>query len=131
MIIGSFVDIRNLFYLWQIISITRRDILTKTKHLPSFVHILLQISPVPAFKQLWSGIQRNIHSHPEILDLNPDVHVNKVINEDYVFFCDKTYFEILAGKDCRFVIGEEEYPNMNYAIGLPNNSAYTRIFSTK
>ncbi|KAJ8309978.1 hypothetical protein KUTeg_011843 [Tegillarca granosa] len=97
----------------------------------TYIETYFEISPVPTFRKLWSGIQRNIHSHPEILDLNPEVHVQKVLNEDYVFFCDKTYFEILAGKDCRFVIGEEEYPNMNYAVGLPNNSAYTRLFSTK
>lgn len=62
---------------------------------------------------------------------DPDVHIEKVRTEDYVYIGDKISMSARVSNDCSLVISTEEIPNMNYGVGLPNNSLFTETFSNK
>lgn len=64
-----------------------------------------------------------------VLDPEPDIHIAKVRSEKYIYIGDKISMEARVSNDCSLVISKEEFPNMNYGVGFPNNSLHTELFS--
>lgn len=64
-----------------------------------------------------------------MLSPDPNVHIDKMYRENYVFFGDKVFMDIRKSNQCDLMTAEEEIPNNYYAVGLPNNSLYTKTFS--
>lgn len=78
---------------------------------------------------VWAGIKQFNETDPEVLSSNPNVHIQKMYREKYVYFGDKVYMDIRKSNRCELMTAEEEIPNNYYAVGLPNNSLYTKMFS--
>ncbi|XP_069105057.1 glutamate receptor ionotropic, delta-2-like [Argopecten irradians] len=91
---------------------------------------ILKNTQQDVFQQLWSGLVRFNRTDKDILSYDPEVHISKVLSGNYVFLGDKTYTEITMRNrsECDMVIAKEEFLPLQYAIGLPNNSPYTRLF---
>ncbi|XP_061185491.1 glutamate receptor ionotropic, kainate glr-3-like [Saccostrea echinata] len=86
-------------------------------------------STVETLQAVWAGIKRFNKTDPEVLSPDPNVHIAKMYREKYVYFGDKVYMDIRKSNRCELMTAEEEIPNNYYAVGLPNNSLYTKIFS--
>ncbi|XP_062567755.1 glutamate receptor ionotropic, kainate glr-3-like [Saccostrea cucullata] len=86
-------------------------------------------STVETLQAVWAGIKRFNETDPEVLSPDPNVHIAKMYREKYVYFGDKVYMDIRKSNRCALMTAEEEIPNNYYAVGLPNNSLYTKIFS--
>ncbi|XP_060070631.1 glutamate receptor ionotropic, kainate 1-like [Ylistrum balloti] len=83
------------------------------------------------FQQVWNGIVSYNQSDRNVLSPDPEVHISKVLSGNYVFLADKTYSELrMRGrKECDLVMTKEEFLPFQYAVGLPNNSPYTKLFA--
>lgn len=68
---------------------------------------------------------------PDVLHPDPNVHIDKMYKEKYVYIGDKSFMEVRKANRCELVTATEEIPNMSYGVGLPNNSLYTKLFSDK
>lgn len=78
---------------------------------------------------MWSGIKRFNETDPEVLSPDPNVHISKMYREKYVYIGDKVYMDLRKSNQCDLMTAEDEIPNNYYAVGLPNNSLYTKTFS--
>jgi hypothetical protein len=47
----------------------------------------------------------------------------------YAYIAEKSLLEIIASKNCELHIAKEEFLPLQYGIGLPNESPFTKIFS--
>ncbi|CAC5371236.1 GRIN [Mytilus coruscus] len=84
---------------------------------------------VPYLQAVWNGIIATNQTDPRVLSTNPDVHMQKLRENYYAYIAEKSYFEIESSSDCDLHIAKEEFLPLQYAIGLPNNSPFTKIFS--
>lgn len=80
---------------------------------------------------MWNGIKRFNRTDTDVLNPDPNVHIDKMYKEKYVYIGDKSYMEVRKANRCELITATEEIPNMSYGIGLPNNSLYTKLFSDK
>ncbi|KAJ8309744.1 hypothetical protein KUTeg_011609 [Tegillarca granosa] len=92
---------------------------------------MFKTSPLRTFQILWEGLERENASNIDFLHPDPEVHVDRILSSDYVLIECKSYMEVKSATDCRLLIAEEEIPNMSFAVGLPNNSPFTDLFSKK
>ncbi|XP_062603845.1 glutamate receptor ionotropic, delta-2-like, partial [Saccostrea cucullata] len=90
-----------------------------------------QESPFEILQKVWTGIKTFNETDPDVLNSDPNVHISKMYKEKYVYIGDKSFMEIRKTNRCELVTATEEIPNMSYAVGLPNNSLYTKLFSDK
>ncbi|KAK3095885.1 hypothetical protein FSP39_020337, partial [Pinctada imbricata] len=88
-------------------------------------------SQLSILQSVWAGIVKNNQSDSRVLHPDPNVHIDKILNEKYVYLGDKVYMDLRTYNDCRLMTAEEEFPNMQYGVGLPNNSLHTKLFSNK
>ncbi|KAJ8309745.1 hypothetical protein KUTeg_011610, partial [Tegillarca granosa] len=95
----------------------------------SYFITLFEHSTLPSFKKIWAGLQHMNQTDTAVLDPEPDVHIAKVRSEKYIYIGDKISMEARVSNDCSLVISKEEFPNMNYGVGFPNNSLHTELFS--
>ncbi|XP_022309544.2 glutamate receptor U1-like isoform X2 [Crassostrea virginica] len=86
-------------------------------------------STTETLQAVWSGIKRFNETDPEVLSPDPNVHISKMYREKYVYIGDKVYMDLRKSNQCDLMTAEEEIPNNYYAVGLPNNSLYTKTFS--
>ncbi|XP_063406491.1 glutamate receptor ionotropic, kainate 4-like isoform X2 [Mytilus trossulus] len=84
---------------------------------------------VPYLQAVWNGIIATNQTDPRVLSTIPKVHMQKIREDNYAYIAEKSFFEIEATFDCDLQIAKEEFLPLQYAIGLPNNSPYTNIFS--
>nr|XP_011455937.2 glutamate receptor ionotropic, kainate 5 isoform X2 [Crassostrea gigas] len=90
-----------------------------------------QESPFELLQKVWSGIKTFNRTDTDVLNPDPNVHIDKMYKEKYVYIGDKSYMEVRKANRCELITATEEIPNMSYGIGLPNNSLYTKLFSDK
>ncbi|XP_069103797.1 glutamate receptor ionotropic, kainate 2-like [Argopecten irradians] len=92
---------------------------------------IFKTSQQRSFKQVWDGIVRFNQTDKDVLTSDPALHITKVLSGDYVFLADKTYNELMirSRKECDLIMTNEEFLPFQYAVGLPNNSPYTRLFA--
>ncbi|XP_021375561.1 probable glutamate receptor [Mizuhopecten yessoensis] len=88
-------------------------------------------STLPVYLKVWDGVVKANASDPRALSPDPAIHIQKILQEDYVYFGDKVVMDMRRVNDCRLTTVGEEIPNMSYGVGLPNHSPYTNIFSNK
>ncbi|XP_076082815.1 glutamate receptor ionotropic, kainate 4-like isoform X1 [Mytilus galloprovincialis] len=84
---------------------------------------------VPYLQAVWNGMIATNQTDPRVLSTIPKVHMQKLREGNYAYIAEKSYFEIEASFDCDLKRVNEEFLPLQYAIGLPNNSPYTNIFS--
>ncbi|XP_021355128.1 glutamate receptor ionotropic, delta-1-like [Mizuhopecten yessoensis] len=94
---------------------------------------IFKTSQQHVYRKVWNGLVRFNESDGNVLSSDPDIHISKVLDGNYVFLGDKTYSEIKmrTRKECDMVMTKEEFLPLQYAIGLPNNSPYTRLFANE
>ncbi|XP_033760011.1 uncharacterized protein LOC117342117 isoform X2 [Pecten maximus] len=94
---------------------------------------IFKTSKQHVYQQVWDGLVRFNQSENDVMSSNPEVHITKVLSGDYVFLGDKTFNEIKmrSRNECDLVITKEEFLPLQYAVGLPNNSPYTRLFANE
>ncbi|KAJ8315309.1 hypothetical protein KUTeg_007459 [Tegillarca granosa] len=97
----------------------------------SYFITFFERSTLPSYRRIWNGLEQANKTDPDVTHLDPDVHIQKVRTEDYVYIGDKISMSARVSNDCSLVISTEEIPNMNYGVGLPNNSLFTETFSNK
>jgi hypothetical protein len=78
---------------------------------------------------MWNGIVKFNQTDPSVLSSNPAEHINKVLEGEYAYIADKTYMELAMAKHCDLVMGSADILPLQYAIGLPENSPFTGMFS--
>lgn len=98
----------------------------------SFItYFIKKESPFELLQKVWSGIKTFNRTDTDVLNPDPNVHIDKMYKEKYVYIGDKSYMEVRKANRCELITATEEIPNMSYGIGLPNNSLYTKLFSDK
>lgn len=86
-------------------------------------------SSVPTHQSVWSGIQTFNRSDPRVLSKHTAPHIEKVKEGKYAYIAEKSLLEIIASRNCELHIAKEEFLPLQYGIGLPNESPFTKIFS--
>ncbi|XP_046342594.1 glutamate receptor 4-like isoform X1 [Haliotis rufescens] len=81
------------------------------------------------FRLAWEGIKRFNATDPSVLSLNPLDHYNKVKEGSYGYIADRSMMERWMAESCDLQMIKENFFPLQYAIALPNNSAYVSIFS--
>lgn len=64
-----------------------------------------------------------------VLNTDPEYHMQRVLDGNYAYIGDKTQMEIRMSTECTLQTIEEEFLPLQYALGLQNNSPYKKIFS--
>lgn len=79
--------------------------------------------------QAWAGILKFNSTDPSVLSTKSKVHFDRVLSGGYFYIGDKTQMEIITATECSLLMAEDQFMPLQYAIGLPNFSPYTKIFS--
>ena len=68
-------------------------------------------------------------SDPDVLSLDLDVHMDKVLAGDYVFLSDSVSAEAFTRQDCQLDhVVDHDSVGTPYTVNLPRGSAFTRLF---
>ncbi|RUS78740.1 hypothetical protein EGW08_013491 [Elysia chlorotica] len=86
-------------------------------------------SPRPEFTALHHMMKGFYKDDPDILHNDANVHLEKVKEGGYAYIADKGLFSFWLATNCDLILLKEKFFPSKYAIGLPNNSVYTKIFS--
>ncbi|XP_076442949.1 uncharacterized protein LOC143281595 [Babylonia areolata] len=95
----------------------------------TFFLTLFEKSPIDVFKKIWRGLDRARGSDPDVVSGDPERHLAKVKAGHYAYIGDKSAISTWLKTECDLITIEEEFLPMQYAVGLINNSDYTRLFS--
>ncbi|CAG2198776.1 GRID1 [Mytilus edulis] len=90
---------------------------------------IFKASTRPDNVKFWKGVVANNKTNPNILSANGDVQVRLVMEGHYAYIGDKTHFELTMATNCHLTMVLSDIVSMQYAIALPNNSPFTKIFS--
>ncbi|XP_063428109.1 glutamate receptor ionotropic, kainate 2-like isoform X1 [Mytilus trossulus] len=93
-----------------------------------FEHIF-KTSTLPEYQTLWNGIVGYNQTDNRVLSVLGNVQIEKVIEGDYAYIGDKTYFDMIMVNNCDLAMTLAEILQLQYAIALPNNSPFTKMFS--
>ena len=89
----------------------------------------MQFSTSPTYQ----AIHRNMHefskADPRVLDPDPYVHLAMVREGGYAYIADTGLFDSWLAEKCDLMLIKEKFYPSKYAVGLPNDSAYTKLFS--
>ncbi|KAL3861015.1 hypothetical protein ACJMK2_007108 [Sinanodonta woodiana] len=97
----------------------------------TYLEFYIQTSTTKEFIDIGKGIKEFNKSDPSVLTTNIDSHVEKVRSGGYAFISNKATIESVITKECSMTKIKEEFLPLNYAIGLPKNSPYTKTVSDK
>nr|KAG5694583.1 hypothetical protein BaRGS_014996 [Batillaria attramentaria] len=95
----------------------------------AFTVTVFQRSSIPVFKKVWAGITESLKSDPDVLALDVHKHLEKVKAGGYAYIGETSLMSVWLKSECDLLTIKEQFLPMQYAVGLPNNSAYTRMFS--
>ncbi|XP_071160564.1 glutamate receptor ionotropic, delta-1-like [Mytilus edulis] len=90
---------------------------------------IFKSSTRPDYVKFWKGVVANNKTNPNILSADGDVQVRLVMEGNYAYVGDKTHFELTMATNCHLAMVPSDIVSMQYAIALPNNSPFTKIFS--
>ncbi|VDI82414.1 Hypothetical predicted protein [Mytilus galloprovincialis] len=68
-------------------------------------------------------------SDTRVLSYIGDEHIGKVLEGNYAFIVDKTFFDMTMIDNCELAMPLAEVLQLQYAMALPNNSPFTKIFT--
>ncbi|KAK7468196.1 hypothetical protein BaRGS_00036557 [Batillaria attramentaria] len=94
--------------------------------------MLLMESKNPVLKGLGDGIRERMASDPSVLDLDYQVHHDKVESGGYAFITDSISADAWVRDQCDFAMIEGDGVSMPvdpYAVYLPRHSSFTRLFN--
>ncbi|OWF41423.1 Glutamate receptor ionotropic, kainate 2 [Mizuhopecten yessoensis] len=83
----------------------------------------------PDLMKVWAGMLEFNASDNSILSSQSSEHFKKVLGGGYAYIGDKTQMEIKMAEECSLLISDDEFMPLQYALGLPNFSPYTKMFS--
>ncbi|KAL3848512.1 hypothetical protein ACJMK2_019363 [Sinanodonta woodiana] len=89
---------------------------------------LFKDSVNPEFKKVQTGLVEFNSTDPSVLSPMLSVHIAKVIGGNYAWIGDKSGIDAMVADNCELAKIEDFHPIRN-AVGLPNNSPYTKLFS--
>ncbi|GFN97075.1 glutamate receptor [Plakobranchus ocellatus] len=90
---------------------------------------LFRTSPRPEFTAIHLKMQEFYKDDPDIFHNDAGVHLKKVKSGSYAYIADRGLFSFWLATNCDLILLKEKFFPSKYAIGLPNNSVYTKIFS--
>ncbi|GFR83294.1 glutamate receptor [Elysia marginata] len=90
---------------------------------------LFETSPRPEFQAISRKMEAFYAQDPSIYSYDPNVHLRRVKRGGYAYIADNGMFTSWLAYNCDLMILKEKFFPAKYAIGLPNNSAYTKLFS--
>ncbi|XP_076113503.1 glutamate receptor U1-like [Mytilus galloprovincialis] len=79
-------------------------------------------------RSFWNGIVRSNITDPNVLSSDYDEQILKVLEGEYAFVWDNIPMEISVAKSCELSIISTDIFS-TYALGLPNNSPFQKVFS--
>ncbi|XP_070179415.1 uncharacterized protein [Littorina saxatilis] len=112
-----------------LLSMVEQDVYTWGTPGGTFWVTLFESSSIDVFQKVWAGIQRELASDPDVLALDPAVHLAKVKAGHYAYIGDKSAISTWLKSECDLLTIKEEFLPLQYAIGMVNNSAYTNMVS--
>ncbi|KAK3586557.1 hypothetical protein CHS0354_022690, partial [Potamilus streckersoni] len=84
----------------------------------------------PEFKKVEAGLVEFNSTDPSVLSPILSVHIAKVFGGNYAWIGDKSGIDAVVADNCELAKIKDFHPIRN-AVGLPNNSPYTKLFSHK
>ncbi|CAG2221653.1 GRIN [Mytilus edulis] len=90
---------------------------------------IFKTSEIPEYKKIWSGVVEYNKSDTRVLSYIGDEHIGKVLEGNYAFIVDKTFFDMTMIDNCELAMTLAEVLQLQYAMALPNNSPFTKIFT--
>ncbi|XP_067682761.1 probable glutamate receptor [Haliotis asinina] len=90
---------------------------------------LFRDSNLSDVQAIWQGIQNNRDEDPDVLTVDNDVHMRRVLEDRYAFIGDEAFLDLWKGKSCDFQMVEQQFDLLQIALGLPKNSTHTKVFS--
>ncbi|KAL8618362.1 hypothetical protein ACOMHN_047434 [Nucella lapillus] len=97
----------------------------------SAIHHTVKVSSSHLHSSLWSKVSGWLQEDPAYLTTNISVHRARLMAGEYALIADKTTLEGWAKQDCSLELTRETFLPIEYGVGLPNDSAFTRLFSQK
>ncbi|XP_033761043.1 glutamate receptor ionotropic, delta-2-like isoform X2 [Pecten maximus] len=92
---------------------------------------MFQMSSLPVFKAVYTGMVRFNRTDPDVLSMDQDVHIDKVLRGNYVHIGDRSQIQVKMANECSLYTGSAEILPVQYSFGLPNGSPLTELFSHK
>ncbi|CAC5375410.1 unnamed protein product [Mytilus coruscus] len=90
---------------------------------------IFKTSEIPEYKKIWSGVVEYNKTDTRVLSYIGDIHIGKVLEGNYAFIVDKTFFDMTMINNCELTMTSAEVLQLQYAMALPNNSPFTKIFT--
>ncbi|ESO86865.1 hypothetical protein LOTGIDRAFT_166867 [Lottia gigantea] len=95
----------------------------------SFLETLFKNSNLKTYQKVWEGVQKFSKDDPDHLHPDMNVHFDRMMNSEYAVIDDGSAIFSWSEQQCDInILNERFFPN-HYALGLPNNSPFTGIFS--
>ncbi|KAK3094921.1 hypothetical protein FSP39_007902, partial [Pinctada imbricata] len=79
--------------------------------------------------QFWERLKVFNSTDPDVLSIDTNVHVNKVLGGNYAFLADDTYLQQLLSVHCELALSEDAVFQTQYAFALANNSLFVKLFN--
>lgn len=77
----------------------------------------------------WSKLVEFNQTDHTVLSGDGNKQIEKVKKGDYAYVGDRTFMELKTMNNCELGIAASDILPLQYSIGLPNNSPYTKLFS--
>ncbi|KAK7104405.1 hypothetical protein V1264_019127 [Littorina saxatilis] len=97
----------------------------------SAIHQTVKASNSILYNQLWSNVQKWSADDPSFLTTDVNLHYARLLEGEYAFVSDRATFERWKATRCDLELGRESFLPTDYGVGLPNDSAFVRVFSEK
>ncbi|KAH9512846.1 hypothetical protein Btru_036742 [Bulinus truncatus] len=95
----------------------------------NIIEFLFQNTKDSTQSAVWEKIKLFNQSDPTVLSLDINVHFSKVQQGRYLYIGDKSVADFWVERQCDLVKIKENFFPVEYAVGLVNDSAYTKLFS--
>ncbi|KAK7502747.1 hypothetical protein BaRGS_00005997 [Batillaria attramentaria] len=86
-------------------------------------------SHTPTYKAIHENIQRFKVEDPRVLSTDTNTHLQHVKEGGYAYIADMGLFQYWLATNCDLMVIKEKFFPARYGAGLPQNSAYTKLFS--
>ncbi|XP_071080673.1 probable glutamate receptor [Haliotis cracherodii] len=83
------------------------------------------------YQAILQGMEINSDGDTDADSINTDIHLRRVLKGRYAFIGDENDFELMQSKFCDLQFMKEQFSPVQFAVGLPNDSVNTKIFSNE
>ncbi|XP_041351078.1 glutamate receptor ionotropic, kainate 2-like [Gigantopelta aegis] len=113
---------------------TLRDLVSQTQYIWGTIDgtlwmTVFEFSNRTDDQKIWDGLVKFNKTDTDVLAPHFPEHRQKVEKGNYVFFSERSILQMWAEDNCDLVFLDEIFYKVNFAIGFPLNSPYTRLFS--